>query len=65
LCLEKFEDNVDRQYQILKRAAELLDKPLKELNPAKYLVICRQLTYQLGEIYYDMMDVKMSKIDLG
>ncbi len=56
---------MDRQYQILKRAAELLDKPLKELNPAKYLVICRQLTYQLGEIYYDMMDVKMSKIDLG
>lgn len=62
MCLIIFESDSDRKYQMLKRAAQLLEIPFKELNPQPYLLICRQIAFELGEIYSGMVDLKLAKL---
>uniref|UniRef100_T1JN77 KIF-binding protein n=1 Tax=Strigamia maritima TaxID=126957 RepID=T1JN77_STRMM len=64
-----FEPNSDRQCKMHKRRIDLLEGVLKELNPQYYLDKCRQLKFELGEIYCHLLDTKTgmlrdSEIDL-
>lgn len=41
-----------------KRRVDMLTEVLIELNPQHYLLICRQLMFEIAEIYNDMADLK-------
>ena len=56
-----FESDPDRKFQMYRRSAQLLEIPYNELNPQPYLLICRQLVFELGEIYFAMADLKLMK----
>ena len=58
-----FETDSDRKFQMYRRSAQLLEPIYKDLNPQPYLLICRQLTFELGEIYSAMADLKLSKFN--
>ena len=58
-ALVYFELDFDRRFKIHKRRIDLLEKPLKELNRSLYLLVCRQLMYELAETYESMMDAKL------
>ena len=45
-----------------KRRIDLLEAPLNELNEAMYLLLCRQLIYEIAEAYERMMDIKLGVI---
>lgn len=53
-----FELNLDRQCKMHKRRADMLLEVCNELNPQHYLLIVRQLIYELAEIYSGIMDIK-------
>lgn len=46
-----------------KRRIDVLNAPLLELNPQHFLQICRQLTFEIGEVYTDMADLKKAVMD--
>lgn len=64
-CMTKilvfFEPDWDRKFKIHKRRLELLEGPLGELSPAHYLLLCRQLLFELGEVNESLMDVKLDQ----
>ena len=45
-----------------KRRIDHLESVLKELNPQYYLFVCRQLWYELGETYSDILDIKLQRL---
>ena len=47
-----------------KRRADLLDTVVKQLNPTYYLAACRQLWYELGDVYSTMLDIKLAKLQV-
>jgi len=53
-----FEKNSSTKCKLHKRRIDLIQPLLDELNPQYYLAICRQLQFELAEIYADMMDLK-------
>lgn len=53
-----FELNLDRQCKMHKRRVDMLLEVCNELNPQHYLLVVRQLTYELAEIYSNMLDIK-------
>ncbi|XP_018331742.1 protein KBP homolog [Agrilus planipennis] len=57
-----FDDNMENQSKMQKRRADLLEKVLKEVNPIYYMQYCRQMWFELGEIYCGILDIKMEKI---
>ncbi|KAK6636028.1 hypothetical protein RUM43_009680 [Polyplax serrata] len=60
--LMAFEEDEIRQCKMLKKRIEILEVVLKELNPKYYLNVCRQLWFELGETYYDLMQLKFEKV---
>ncbi|XP_028411013.1 KIF1-binding protein homolog [Dendronephthya gigantea] len=60
--LTAFETDLERQCKMCKRRIDMLTEVLIELNPQHYLLICRQLTYEIGSVYGDMADLKMEII---
>ena len=58
-----FETDFDRKFQMFRRSAQLLEGPYKDLNPQPYLLINRQLAFELGEIYFAMADLKLQKFN--
>ena len=58
-----FETDPDRKFKIHKRRVELLEGPLNELSPTYYLLVCRQLMFELGEVYESMMDAKYERLN--
>ena len=57
--LTAFEIDLERQCKMCKRRIDMLTEVLVQLNPQHYLLICRQLTYEIATIYGDMADLKM------
>jgi hypothetical protein len=57
-----FEEDLERQSKMCKRRIDMLTEVLVELNPQHYLLICRQLTYEIASVYGDMVDLKMEII---
>jgi len=60
-----FESNSERQCKMLKRRVDLLEEVLKDLNPQYYLNVCRQMRFELAEIYSDMRDIKVAMTEQG
>ena len=60
--LASFEPEADRKCKMHKRRIDLLEAPLSELNESMYLLLCRQLIYEMAEAYERMMDIKLDVI---
>ncbi|XP_013396332.1 KIF1-binding protein homolog [Lingula anatina] len=58
-----FEPDFERQCKMHKRRIDMLSDVLKELNPQFYLLVCRQLMYELAETYSSMLDLKLAIIE--
>lgn len=60
LCF--FEEDEDRQSKMHKRRIDALEAIVTELNPQYYQTVCRQLWIELGEIYCDILDIKLERL---
>lgn len=60
--LAHFEPASDRKCKMHKRRIDMLEDVLKEINPQFYLGICRQVMFELGEIYSEMMSLKLAAL---
>lgn len=60
--LSFFEEDEDRQSKMHKRRIDALEKIVDELNPQYYQTVCRQLWIELGEIYSDILDIKLERL---
>lgn len=57
-----FEEDDERRSKMHKRRIDMLEDLVKEINPLYYLQYCRQLWYELGEIYSDILNIKLDKL---
>uniref|UniRef100_F7AHV0 KIF-binding protein n=2 Tax=Ciona intestinalis TaxID=7719 RepID=F7AHV0_CIOIN len=55
-----FEPNYDVRCKMYKRRLDMLIKIVGEINPQYYLAFTRQLQFEIGETYSDMMDMKVA-----
>nr|XP_039249060.1 KIF-binding protein-like [Styela clava] len=55
-----FETEKERKCKMHKRRIDLLTQVLNEINPQFFLLICRQLQFEIGEIYGAMLDLKIA-----
>nr|XP_033798839.1 KIF-binding protein [Geotrypetes seraphini] len=55
-----FEEDYERRCKMHKRRVDMLEPVVKELSPQYYLLICRQLQFELAGTYYEMMDLKVA-----
>ena len=58
--MSEFDTNFERRCKMHKRRIDLLTPILSEINSQFYLQICRQLQYEIGEIYSEMTDFKIA-----
>ncbi|XP_014679687.1 PREDICTED: KIF1-binding protein homolog [Priapulus caudatus] len=58
-----FEPDFERKSKMHKRRVDALCGVLGELNPRHYLLICRQLMYEIAEAYGEMLDIKMAIVE--
>ncbi|KAL4640878.1 KIF1-binding protein [Arapaima gigas] len=58
--LSFFEEDLERRCKMHKRRVDMLEPICKDLNAQYYLLICRQLQFELAETYYEMMDLKLA-----
>lgn len=56
-----FEDDDDRKCKMHRRRADLLEPLHRELHPDHYLLTIRQILFELGEIFSDMVDLKRQR----
>lgn len=54
-----FDENQENQAKYIKRSADLLEAVLKEINPNYYKQYCRQMWLKLGQLYADMLEIKV------
>lgn len=55
-----FDEDFERRCKMHKRRVDMLSEVLVELNPQHYLLVCRQLMFEIAEAYSDMVDLKMA-----
>ncbi|XP_066535152.1 KIF-binding protein [Hoplias malabaricus] len=55
-----FEEDLERRCKMHKRRVDMLEPICKDLNAQYYLLICRQLQFELAETFYEMMDLKLA-----
>ncbi|CAN8000510.1 unnamed protein product [Ixodes hexagonus] len=60
--LAHFEPAADRRCKMHKRRIDMLEEVLKEVNPRFYLHPCRQVMFELGETYGELMDTKFASL---
>ncbi|KAM6977450.1 KIF-binding protein [Aplochiton taeniatus] len=60
LALAFFEEDPERRCRMHKRRVDMLEPVCKDLNAQYYLLVCRQLQFELAEIFNDMMDLKLA-----
>ncbi|XP_065152909.1 KIF-binding protein [Paramisgurnus dabryanus] len=58
-----FEQDLERRCKMHKRRVDMLEPICNDLNAQYYLLICRQLQFELAETYYEMMDLKLAVAD--
>lgn len=58
-----FEEDDERRAKMHKRRIDMLENLIKEINPTYYLQYCRQLWYELGEVYSDILNIKLDKFN--
>ncbi|XP_048864904.1 KIF-binding protein [Brienomyrus brachyistius] len=59
-ALSFFEEDLERKCKMHKRRVDMLEPVCKDLNAQYYLLICRQLQFELADTYYEMMDLKLA-----
>ncbi|XP_061522788.1 KIF-binding protein [Phycodurus eques] len=59
-ALAFFEEDVERRCKMHKRRVDMLETICIELNAQYYLMIRRQLMFELAETYNEMMDLKLT-----
>ncbi|XP_072883277.1 KIF-binding protein [Hemitrygon akajei] len=59
-ALAFFEEDLERRCKMHKRRIDMLNAVYTELNPQYYLLVCRQLQFEIGDTYYEMMELKVS-----
>ncbi|CAH0561190.1 unnamed protein product [Brassicogethes aeneus] len=57
-----FDENQDNQAKLHKRRIDLLEEVVGKINPQYYLQYCRQIWFELGNTYSDVLDIKSEKI---
>ncbi|XP_044051846.1 KIF-binding protein [Siniperca chuatsi] len=60
LGLAFFEEDLERRCKMHKRRVDMLEPICIDLNAQYYLLIRRQLMFELAEIYNEMMDLKLT-----
>ncbi|XP_034536661.1 KIF-binding protein [Notolabrus celidotus] len=55
-----FEEDMERRCKMHKRRVDMLEPICNDLNSQYYLMIRRQLMFELAEIYNEMMDLKLT-----
>ncbi|KAG8135286.1 hypothetical protein E2320_008318 [Naja naja] len=55
-----FEEDFERRCKMHKRRIDMLEPLYSGLNPHYYLLLCRQLQFELADTYYEMMDLKVA-----
>ncbi|XP_042315498.1 KIF-binding protein [Sceloporus undulatus] len=55
-----FEDDYERRCKMHKRRIDMLEPLYAGLNPQYYLLLSRQLQFELADTYYEMMDLKVA-----
>ncbi|KAI5642723.1 KIF1-binding protein [Phthorimaea operculella] len=58
-----FEEDDERRSKMHKRRVDMLEDLIKEINPTYYLQYCRQLWFELGEVYSDILNIKLDKLN--
>ena len=58
-----FEMDFERQCKMHKRRIDMLSEILKELNPQHYLLIVRQLMYEIADTYSQILDLKLAILE--
>ena len=58
-----FEMDFERQCKMHKRRIDMLNDVLKELNPQHYLLVCRQLMYEIADTYSQILDLKLAILE--
>ena len=58
-----FEMDFERQCKMHKRRIDMLNDVLKELNPQHYLLVMRQLMYEIADTYSQILDLKLAILE--
>ncbi|KAJ2950198.1 hypothetical protein O0L34_g11558 [Tuta absoluta] len=58
-----FEEDDERRSKMHKRRVDMLEDLIKEINPTYYMQYCRQLWFELGEVYSDILNIKLDKLN--
>ncbi|XP_078576444.1 KIF-binding protein-like [Branchiostoma floridae x Branchiostoma japonicum] len=64
-ALSFFEQDFERRCKMHKRRADMLQSLLSELNQQHYLLVCRQIMYEIAEIFSEMLDLKVAIAEAG
>eukprot|EP00058_Branchiostoma_floridae_P012335 XP_002597823.1 hypothetical protein BRAFLDRAFT_130184 [Branchiostoma floridae] len=64
-ALSFFEQDFERRCKMHKRRADMLQSLLSELNQQHYLLVCRQIMYEIAEIFSEMLDLKVAIAESG
>jgi len=59
--LVAFEPENDNRCKMHRRRADMLEPLNRELNPEHYLLVIRQILFELGEIFSDLVDLKRER----
>ena len=59
-----FELDMERQCRMHKRRIDMLLALLNEVSQQHYLLVCRQLIYEVAEAYSSMLDIKLSMVEM-
>ncbi len=58
-----FEMDFERQCKMHKRRVDMLDTVHKELNPQHYMLVCRQLLFEMADTLSAMLDLKLAIVE--
>nr|AAH38828.1 2510003E04Rik protein [Mus musculus] len=61
--LSFFEADMERRCKMHKRRIAMLEPLTVDLNPQYYLLVSRQIQFEIAHAYYDMMDLKVAIAD--
>ncbi|XP_050084874.1 KIF-binding protein-like [Anopheles aquasalis] len=61
--LSFFEEDEGNQCKLLKRSVDQLEEIIETLNPTYYQSICREVWYELGLTYSNMLNIKLGQLD--
>ncbi|XP_019621113.1 PREDICTED: KIF1-binding protein homolog isoform X2 [Branchiostoma belcheri] len=64
-ALSFFEQDFERRCKMHKRRVDMLQSLLSELNQQHYLLVCRQIMYEIAETFSEMLDLKVAIAETG